>query len=357
MDYMGLRLTPTSKIIPAETSSLDTDPQGPQQEGTALLGLLNFFRIWVPNFALHAKPLYQATQGNLDEPLLAPASLHTPIQTLIKHLLQAPSLYLPDYAKPFFLFLHSRQGHDLRDSVPKKRGDIWGPLAYLSKQLDLVMLGWPPCVNVYTVNIYIYSVNIHTDSKYVYNILHSNIIIWRERGFLTQKGTPILNGSFISELLHEAQLPKQAAVIHCQGHQRHGPISFYNNIADHAAKRQAASVSPVFTIAQIDKPNIYTLLSYLYSLFHPSGFPGGSEVKASACNVGDLGLIPGSGRSPGEGNGNSLQYSCLENPMDRGAWWATVHGVAKSQTRLSDFTSLSTPLQRYLRLSFRTLLN
>ena len=65
-------------------------------------------------------------------------------------------------------------------------------------------------------------------------------------------------------------------------------------------------------------------------------FPGGSEVKASACNAGDLSSIPGSGRSPGEGNGNSLQYSCLENPMDGGAWWATVHGVAKSRTRLSD---------------------
>ena len=50
------------------------------------------------------------------------------------------------------------------------------------------------------------------------------------------------------------------------------------------------------------------------------GFPGGSEVKASACNVGDLGSIPGWGRSPGEGNGNPLQYSCLENPMDGGAW-------------------------------------
>ena len=64
----------------------------------------------------------------------------------------------------------------------------------------------------------------------------------------------------------------------------------------------------------------------------------GSEVKASACNAGDLGSIPGSGRSPRGGNGNPLQYSCLENPMDRGAWWATVHGVTKSQTRLSDFT-------------------
>ena len=69
------------------------------------------------------------------------------------------------------------------------------------------------------------------------------------------------------------------------------------------------------------------------------GFPGSSDGKASAYNAGDLGLIPGSGRSPGEGNGNPLQYSCLENPMDQGAWWATVHGVAKSQTRLSDFTT------------------
>ena len=59
-------------------------------------------------------------------------------------------------------------------------------------------------------------------------------------------------------------------------------------------------------------------------------FPGGSEVKASACSAGDLGLIPESGRSPGEGNGNPLQYSFLENPMDVGAWQATVHGISKS---------------------------
>ena len=67
-------------------------------------------------------------------------------------------------------------------------------------------------------------------------------------------------------------------------------------------------------------------------------FPGGSDGKVSACNAGDPDSIPGSGRSPGEGNGTPLQYSCLENPMDREAWWATVHGVAKSRTRLSDFT-------------------
>ena len=68
------------------------------------------------------------------------------------------------------------------------------------------------------------------------------------------------------------------------------------------------------------------------------GFPGGSGGKASACNAGDPGSIPGSGRSPGEGNGNPLQYSCLENPMDRGAWQAAVHGVTKSQTGLRNFT-------------------
>ena len=61
-------------------------------------------------------------------------------------------------------------------------------------------------------------------------------------------------------------------------------------------------------------------------------FPGGSEVKASAGNAGDLGSIPGSERSPGEGNGYTLQYSCPRNPMDRGAWWATVHRVTKSGT-------------------------
>ena len=66
-------------------------------------------------------------------------------------------------------------------------------------------------------------------------------------------------------------------------------------------------------------------------------FPGSSDGKESACNVGDPSLIPRLGRSPGEGNGNPLQYSCLENPKDRGTWWATVHGVAKSQTWLNDF--------------------
>ena len=61
-------------------------------------------------------------------------------------------------------------------------------------------------------------------------------------------------------------------------------------------------------------------------------YSGGSDGKESTCSAGDLGLIPGLGKPPGEGNDNPLQYSCLENPMDRGAWWATVHVVTKSRT-------------------------
>ena len=77
----------------------------------------------------------------------------------------------------------------------------------------------------------------------------------------------------------------------------------------------------------------YIILIYMLSL----GFPGGSDGKESACSVGDPSSIPGSGRSPGEGNGNPLQYSCLKTPMNGGVWQAIVHEVAKSQTRLSDF--------------------
>jgi len=65
------------------------------------------------------------------------------------------------------------------------------------------------------------------------------------------------------------------------------------------------------------------------------GFPGGSVVKNLSANTGDSGLIPGSGRSSGVGNGNPLQYSCLQKPMNRGAWWVTVRGVAKSWTQMS----------------------
>ena len=76
---------------------------------------------------------------------------------------------------------------------------------------------------------------------------------------------------------------------------------------------------------------------YLFSFCSIAfGFPGGSDGKESTCNAGDLGSIPGLGRSPGGGHGNPLQYSCLGNPMDRGAWRATGHGIPKNQIGLSD---------------------
>ena len=74
-----------------------------------------------------------------------------------------------------------------------------------------------------------------------------------------------------------------------------------------------------------------------------SWFPWWLKGKESACNARDQGSIPGSGRSPGKGNGNPLQYPCLENPMDGEAWWAAVHGFAKSWTQLNNFTSSLQP--------------
>ena len=83
-------------------------------------------------------------------------------------------------------------------------------------------------------------------------------------------------------------------------------------------------------------------------VYTTQGFPGGSDSKESACNAGDPDFIPGSGRSPGKGNGNPLQYSCLENYMDRGAWWTTVHGV-----RESDMTARLIHKLEFIRKNFR----
>ena len=91
---------------------------------------------------------------------------------------------------------------------------------------------------------------------------------------------------------------------------------------------QAFNIVPFYLFQNIS----YTSSHFLRCCFR--GFPGGSDGEESACNAGDPGSIPGSGRSPGEGNGNPLQYSWLENFMNGGAWQAAVHGVPKSQTRL-----------------------
>ena len=92
-------------------------------------------------------------------------------------------------------------------------------------------------------------------------------------------------------------------------------------------------------LLNLSEPESYPLgheeINNIY-IYHNVDFPGGSDNKESACNVGDPGSIPGSEKSPGEGNNYPLQYSCLENSRDRGNWLATDHGVAESQTRLSD---------------------
>ena len=91
-------------------------------------------------------------------------------------------------------------------------------------------------------------------------------------------------------------------------------------------------------ISQTFPPNIVVINVSLNTVC--LGFPVGSDDKESACNMGDLDLIPGLEKSPGGGHGNPLQYSCLENPYDRGAWRATVHGVTKNRTWLNDSTQI-----------------
>ena len=127
----------------------------------------------------------------------------------------------------------------------------------------------------------------------------------------------------------------------------HGLYSSWNSPGQNTGVGSCSLLQRIFP-TQGSNPGLLHCRRLLYQLSH-QGNPRilqpihktGSSLsqlrhKGSACNAGDLGLIPGSERSPGEGNGNPLQYSCLENPMDRGVWWATVHGVAETRTRLSD---------------------
>ena len=91
------------------------------------------------------------------------------------------------------------------------------------------------------------------------------------------------------------------------------------------------TVSLNFLVDQL--PNSLLSCPLMWKIFiDKSDFPGGSNGEESACNVGDPGSVPGLGRSSGGGHGNPLQYACLENPIDRGAWWATVHGIAELDT-------------------------
>ena len=113
-------------------------------------------------------------------------------------------------------------------------------------------------------------------------------------------------------------------------------FSYLTRLANnHPKQRQIKRVSMGTLISVLTQMGIQLAFYHLGLCVH-MGFPGVSVVKNLPAKAEDPGSIPGSGRPPGGGNGNSLQYLCLENPIDRGAWWATVHEVTKSQTQLSD---------------------
>ena len=115
-------------------------------------------------------------------------------------------------------------------------------------------------------------------------------------------------------------------------------------------KNQFSQISNFFKKQLYVKKSIH---KYLFSTYKASmSFPGGSDGKESACNAGHLGSILGLGRYPGEENGYPYQYFCLENPMDRGAWLATVRRIAKSWTQLSDFHFLPSSFPLSLNISY-----
>ena len=122
------------------------------------------------------------------------------------------------------------------------------------------------------------------------------------------------------------------------------PGSWFKHIILHGVKNSPGNLYPFGAPQTLWSRNSF-LMHLLIRLFWcdvlKGSFPGGSDGKASVFNAGDLGLIPVLGRSPGEGNGNSLQYSCLENPTEGGAWWATVHGVGSQRVGHDWATSLS----------------
>ena len=119
-------------------------------------------------------------------------------------------------------------------------------------------------------------VNIYTDSKYAYNILHSNILIWRERGFLTQRGSPIINSDLNHKLLEATLSPNKATILHCRGHQKGSLISTYNKAADQKAKEivglsHLTLQSPtILALTPSDPSTTREILSCLHSFFHPS---------------------------------------------------------------------------------------
>ncbi|KAK1342221.1 hypothetical protein QTO34_016980 [Cnephaeus nilssonii] len=344
--YLGICLTPNSRGLTVDRAQAIRDLQPPTsaEQILSFLGLVGFFRHWVPNFALLAKPLYQATKETPIGPLSSPSLVCQAFSMLQDALLASPSLSLPDISKPFQLFTDEKQGIAM-GVLTQPLGLAFTPVAYLSRQLDPTVQGWQPCLwalaaaaaltkeaqkiclqqplqelhllflespdisltqspalnpatllpaastqpvathscpkvvealtqpraglsdhplsnpdltlfvdrslcldpqgltlerilelarlpegttsqkaelIVLTRVLHLAKgrrVNIYTDSKYSFLIAHCHAVIWRERGFLSTKGSPIINARLITRLLDALQLLSQVAIVHCRGHQ------------------------------------------------------------------------------------------------------------------------------------------
>ena len=158
--------------------------------------------------------------------------------------------------------------------------------------------------------------------------------IYSDAWFIVQQmavATPawvLINLDYTSYLCTQAQLPSSSYGICFQA-------PYLMEEHQWKVRKPRFSIFSAFLNCCVGNPWASQELSFLIYKMEELGSPGGSNGKESACNPGDLGLIAGSGRSPGEGNGYPLQLCCLENSTGRGAWWAIVHAVTKSGTRLS----------------------
>ena len=173
----------------------------------------------------------------------------------------------------------------------------------------------------------------------------SLLVVLASTFIYNQAGNPASGLSRVVVILLSLSLPPPPIVpppLPLHGCRLLSPMGSFPGSKSGKRRRHNASPSTLLTGSSTAKElggredaslHVITLLEALVSAL---GFPGGSGGKESGFNAGDRDLVPGSGRSPGEGNGNLLQYSCLENSMDGETWRATVHGVAKSQARLSD---------------------
>lgn len=400
--YLGIEITPTMRSLTTDRLIQNLSPLQETKEIQSFLGLVGFFRHWIPNFGILAKPLYAAVKETPQGPLSNPKLIYKHFTHLKNCLLSHPTLSLPDFQRPFQLFTDERQKVAI-GLLAQPVGTTYRPVAYLSKQLDPTVQGWQPCLQALATaacltqeakklirgcSLTVFSthrlqdlishksisyltpsrlqlfhllfiedstialgvcsslnpatllpnplkqphtehscpelleaqppshlhlhdqplespqltlfvdgssfinsqgnrqagyavvtsstvleakplpqgttsqqaelialtrallsrgktVNIYTDSKYAFVIAHTHSVIWKERGFLTTCGTPIINKKQILKLLDALSAPSKAAIIHCKGHQIPShPVAAGNSFADATAKSAAALSTP-----------------------------------------------------------------------------------------------------------------